>query len=69
MEKKQLNRWLKALEIAKCVFEEQGYFTDYLEEIEAHIKGGNENGTNDSRAGLQGTADKKVVPVSSNPHR
>ncbi len=38
MKKKQLNQWLKALEIAKCLFEEQWYHTQYLEEIEHFIK-------------------------------
>ena len=38
MEEIQLKRWLRALEIAKCLFEEDGYFTDYLEEIERFIK-------------------------------
>ncbi|MBA7540415.1 hypothetical protein ES705_32712 [subsurface metagenome] len=32
-------RWLRALEIAKILFEDQGYFTDYLCEIETFIKG------------------------------
>jgi len=30
-------RWFKALEIAKILFEDQGYHTRYLEEIENHI--------------------------------
>ena len=38
MEKKQLKRWGRALEIAKCLFEEQWYHTQYLEEIEHFIK-------------------------------
>lgn len=37
MEKKQLKRWLRALEIAKYLFEDEGYFTDYLGEIEQLI--------------------------------
>ena len=31
-------RWLKALEIAKVLFEDEGYHTEYLEEIESHIR-------------------------------
>lgn len=34
MSKKELNRMLKALEIAKIMFEYEGYHTDYLENIE-----------------------------------
>ena len=34
----KLRHWLKALNIAKILFEEDGYFTDYLEEIEAFIR-------------------------------
>lgn len=30
-------RWLRALAIAKIIFQEEGYFTTYLEEIEAFI--------------------------------
>jgi len=36
--RKQLRRWLKALEIAKILFEEEWYHTRYLEEIEKFIK-------------------------------
>ena len=36
--RKQLKRWLKALEIAKILFEEEWYHTRYLEEIEQFIK-------------------------------
>lgn len=38
MTKKILNRWLKALEIAKILFEEEGYHILYLIEIEKLIK-------------------------------
>jgi len=31
-------RWLRALEIAKCLFEDEGYHTKFLEEIEEFIK-------------------------------
>jgi nucleoside 2-deoxyribosyltransferase len=34
----QKKRWLKALEIAKVLFEDEGYHIQYLEEIESHIK-------------------------------
>lgn len=40
MEEIRLKRWLRALAIAKCLFEEDGYFTDYLEEIEDFVKEG-----------------------------
>lgn len=32
-------RWFRALEIAKCVFWEQGYHTKYLEDLETVLKG------------------------------
>ena len=35
----QLNRWVRALGIAKILFEEQGYHTEYLEQIERYLKG------------------------------
>lgn len=40
MEKKILikKRWLRALGIAKILFEDNGYFTDYLSQIEQFIK-------------------------------
>ena len=38
MKRKKLNRWLKALEIARCMFEADGYHTVYLKEIEDFIK-------------------------------
>ena len=31
-------RWLKALKIAKIIFEDQGYPTHYLDEVERFIK-------------------------------
>jgi hypothetical protein len=31
-------QWLRAIAIAKILFEEEGYHTRYLEEIEIHIK-------------------------------
>ncbi len=31
-------RWLRALELAKLLFEEEGYFTDYLIETEELVK-------------------------------
>ena len=31
-------RWLKALQLAKMLFEDEGYFVDYLVEIEEWIK-------------------------------
>ena len=44
MEKEILikKRWLRALEIAKILFEDNGYFTDYLSQIEQFIKTSNE---------------------------
>ena len=45
--KRQVKRWLRAIGIAKCLFEEEGYHISYLEEIEnlirsngLHMKGG-----------------------------
>jgi len=36
--KKQVKRWLRAIDIAKCLFEDEGYHIRYLEEIEHLIK-------------------------------
>ena len=35
-------RWLRALTLAKILFEDEGYHTRYLEEIEEYIKKGGE---------------------------
>lgn len=35
---KETKRWLRALEIAKILFEDQGYHSVFLEEIENFIK-------------------------------
>ena len=37
-------RWLRALAIAKILFEDEGYHTVYLEEIETFIKTQKEGG-------------------------
>ena len=37
MERK-INRWLRALEIARTIFETEGYHTRYLREIENFIR-------------------------------
>ena len=34
----KVKRWLRALAIAKVLFEEEGYHTAYLEEIEEFIR-------------------------------
>lgn len=34
-------RWFRALEIAKCLFEDEGYHTEYLKDIEKVLKGEN----------------------------
>ena len=34
----EIKRWLRALEIAKILFEDQGYHTKFLEEIEGFLK-------------------------------
>jgi len=36
--KKETKRWLSALGIAKAVFEDEGYHTEYLEQIEFFIR-------------------------------
>ena len=41
--KVNIKRWLDALVIAKILFEDQGYFTDFLEEIEEFLKRSNKN--------------------------
>ena len=38
MSRKQLNRWLRALEIAKAMFYFEGYDDRYLVEIELFLK-------------------------------
>jgi hypothetical protein len=35
---KEGKRWLKALRIAKIIFEDQGYHTHYLDEVEKFVK-------------------------------
>ncbi|MBT9144028.1 MAG: hypothetical protein DDT29_02442 [Dehalococcoidia bacterium] len=37
MEKRETGRWLKALEIAGYLFEDEGYSSSYLEEIKDFI--------------------------------
>ena len=32
-------RWFRALEIAECLFEDEGYHTEYLKDIEKVLKG------------------------------
>ena len=34
----QLKHWLRALAIAKILFEDQAYHTDYLDEIEQFVR-------------------------------
>ena len=34
-------RWFRALEIAECLFEDEGYHTEYLKDIEKILKGEN----------------------------
>jgi hypothetical protein len=36
--REEVKRWLKALRIAKTIFEDQGYPTHYFDEIERFIK-------------------------------
>lgn len=38
MEAIQINRWLRAIEIAKIVFEDEGYHTAYLNQIDQFIR-------------------------------
>ena len=38
MIRKEVKRWLKALRIAKIIFEDQGYHTLYLDEVERFIR-------------------------------
>ena len=38
MEPKQVKRWHRAIEIAKIVFEDEGYHTAYLDEIDQFIR-------------------------------
>jgi len=37
--RKEVKRWLKALKIAKIIFEDEGYHTRYLEATERFIRG------------------------------
>lgn len=34
----KIKRWLRALALAKLLFDDEGYFTTYLEEIEEYIR-------------------------------
>jgi hypothetical protein len=36
--RKEVKRWLKALRVAKIIFEDQGYHTLYLDEAERFIR-------------------------------
>ena len=63
--KKQFNRWIRALGIAKILFENDGYFTDYLDEIEAFIRRSYES-IND-RPSMSETSDQAVIPLPFNP--
>jgi len=40
-EPKRRKRWFRALEIAECLFEDEGYRTEYLKDIEKFLKGEN----------------------------
>lgn len=37
-ELKRRRRWLRALEIAKILFEDEGYHTEYLEDLQSEVK-------------------------------
>ena len=34
----QMNRWIRAIALAKLLFEDEGYFATYLDEIEHFIR-------------------------------
>jgi len=34
----QKNRWLRALQLARILFDDEGYFTHYLDQIEEFVK-------------------------------
>ena len=38
-ELKRRNRWFRALAIAECLFEDEGYHTKYLEDLKEFLKG------------------------------
>jgi len=38
-EPKRKKRWFQALEIAECLFEDEGYHTRYLEDLKKFLKG------------------------------
>ena len=40
-ELKRRKRWFRALEIAQCLFEDEGYHTGYLKDIEKILEGEN----------------------------
>lgn len=40
-ELKRERRWFRALEIAECLFKDEGYHTEYLKDIEKFLKGEN----------------------------
>lgn len=37
-ELRRKKRWLRALEIAKILFEDEGYHTRYLEDLQSEVK-------------------------------
>ena len=38
-ELKRKKRWFRALEIAECLFEDEGYHIEYLEDLKDFLKG------------------------------
>ena len=38
-ELKRKRRWFRALEIAECLFEHEGYHTEYLKDLKKFLKG------------------------------
>lgn len=58
-ELKRRKRWFRALEIAECLFEDEGYHIEYLKNLKEFLKG-ERNALTKSKRGSY----SKVIPKS-----
>ena len=66
-ELKRRSRWFRALAIAECLFEDEGYHTKYLEDLKEFLKGEEMYSPRikeDLIPGLYRLAKKKDVPMT-----
>jgi hypothetical protein len=66
MKLKMLRRGLRAIGIAKILFEYEGYHTRYLESIENHLREVLKNELTKRTTSMPNTTGKKIIPVSLN---